>query len=409
MTSRCAIRAHLVPRALLFIEANPPGLPHTLVSHHEPGRPTAPFIPVPWQEHPLVPPLSLFPKAASPVKDPSPMKSLNASYSAISKTLTHIGKLVRQERQLQAQENERKLRTRDLTYVAEALDLRHASPRSRRVVLTGFNEYYRVVNKHSQPEPDSKLDPVAPGLVLSEVVEQPVAWLWQDYLPLGAPPAPRAPSSSWRVRTILATLSNPASWPLEATLPACSCSPPSNRSIATTSPSRIVPSPWPATCASCTKLSPAPMPRSSSSTPWTPVAPTNSVRRFPLSPSSPSAPAAPSCSCAPSLQVRPLSLRNLARSSCWQPWPAACSSCRTPRTTNNSASCSPPNMPSASSPPSSASSLPLLSRASSRSIGWGHTLTPCPPTRRARCLFPARTCRCCVRPSGTPCTTAPRR
>jgi hypothetical protein len=75
---------------------------------------------------------------------------------------------------------------RDLKIAAEALDLRHASPRSRRVVLTGFNEYWRVIGKHSQPEPESKLDQVAPGLLLSDVVEQPVAWLWQDYLPLGA-------------------------------------------------------------------------------------------------------------------------------------------------------------------------------------------------------------------------------
>jgi hypothetical protein len=55
---------HLVPRAILSLEVSPPGLPHILVSHHEPGRPTAPFIPIPWQEHPLVPPLNMFPKGA---------------------------------------------------------------------------------------------------------------------------------------------------------------------------------------------------------------------------------------------------------------------------------------------------------------------------------------------------------
>jgi aryl-alcohol dehydrogenase-like predicted oxidoreductase len=120
------------------------------------------------------------------VKDPSPMKRLNASYSAINKTITEMGKLMRQERKLQAQENERQGRLRDLKIAAEIMDLRHASPRSRRIVFTGFNEYWRVIGKHSQPEPESKLDPAAPGLLLSDIAEQPVAWLWQDYLPLGA-------------------------------------------------------------------------------------------------------------------------------------------------------------------------------------------------------------------------------
>jgi hypothetical protein len=114
------------------------------------------------------------------------MKSINASLSAMSKTMTHMGKLMREERKLEAQENERRWRIRDLKIAAEALDLRHASPRSRRVVLTGFNEYWRVIGKHSKPEPESKLDQATPGLLLSDVVAQPVAWLWQDYLPLGA-------------------------------------------------------------------------------------------------------------------------------------------------------------------------------------------------------------------------------
>jgi hypothetical protein len=122
------------------------------------------------------------------VKDPSPRKSINASFAAMSKTLTHMGKLMREERKLEAQENARKLRIRDLKYVAEALDLRHASPHSRRVVLTGFHEYYNVINRHFEPKPEpaAKIDPSAPGLVLSDVVAQPIAWLWQDYLPLGA-------------------------------------------------------------------------------------------------------------------------------------------------------------------------------------------------------------------------------
>ncbi len=120
------------------------------------------------------------------MKEPSPMKSFNASLAAMSKTMTQRGKDMRQERKLEAQENERRGRMRDLKIAAEALDLRHASPRSRRIVLTGFNEYWRVIGKHSQPEPESKLDPSVPGLLLSDVVAQPVAWLWQDYLPLGA-------------------------------------------------------------------------------------------------------------------------------------------------------------------------------------------------------------------------------
>jgi aryl-alcohol dehydrogenase-like predicted oxidoreductase len=109
-------------------------------------------------------------------------------FKHMDKDLKDREKATRKERKLEAQENARKLRTRDLKYVAEALDLRHASPHSRRVVLTGFHEYYRVINKHfdPKPEPAPTLDQAAPGLLLSAVVEQPVAWLWQDYLPLGA-------------------------------------------------------------------------------------------------------------------------------------------------------------------------------------------------------------------------------
>src|SRR6266571_4783773 len=114
------------------------------------------------------------------------MKSAKASLAAMSKTLTHMGKTMRQERKLEAQENERQGRMRDLKIAAEILDLRHASPRSRRIVFTGFNEYWRVIGKHSQPELESKLDPSVPGLLLSDIVERAVAWLWQDYLPLGA-------------------------------------------------------------------------------------------------------------------------------------------------------------------------------------------------------------------------------
>ena len=75
---------------------------------------------------------------ASPVKEPSPMKSINASLAAMSKTMTQMGKDMRQERKLEAQENERRGRMRDLKIAAEILDLRHASPRSRRIVFTGF-------------------------------------------------------------------------------------------------------------------------------------------------------------------------------------------------------------------------------------------------------------------------------
>src|SRR6266705_1673295 len=128
----------------------------------------------------------MFPKGASPVKEPSPMKSINASFSAMSKILTNLGKAMRLERELEAQENERRLRTRDLKNAAEALDKRHASPHSRRVALTGLHEYWRVISTHSQPEPAATISPSVPGLVLSDIVAQPVAWLWQHYLPLGA-------------------------------------------------------------------------------------------------------------------------------------------------------------------------------------------------------------------------------
>jgi len=246
------------------------------------------------------------------------MKSLNASYSAISKTLTHIGKLVRQERQLQAQENERKLRTRDLTYVAEALDLRHASPRSRRVVLTGFNEYYRVVNKHSQPEPDSKLDPVAPGLVLSEVVEQPVAWLWQDYLPLGALTLLEGEPGSGKS---LLALHIAACVTSGRPLPGGASGPQGTVILVagqdhigyTIKPRFLAAGGDPARVLLLTTVE-----QVDSDNVTIEDRPFSLARDlcFPLSPSSLSAPAAPSCSCAPSLQVRPLSLRNLARSSC---------------------------------------------------------------------------------------------
>src|SRR5260370_15354616 len=114
------------------------------------------------------------------------MKGFNASLAAMSKTLTQMGKDMRQERKLEAQENERRGRIRDLKIAAEILDLRHASPRSRRIVFTGFNEYWRVIVKHSQPQPESKLHPVAPHLLLSDIVDRPVAWLSQDSLPLSA-------------------------------------------------------------------------------------------------------------------------------------------------------------------------------------------------------------------------------
>src|SRR6266700_1690082 len=114
------------------------------------------------------------------------MKSINASFSAMSKILTNLGKALRLERELEAQENERRLRTRDLKLAAEALDKQHASPHSRRVVLTGLHEYWRVISTHSQPEPAATISPSVPGLVLSDIVAKPVAWLWQDYLPLGA-------------------------------------------------------------------------------------------------------------------------------------------------------------------------------------------------------------------------------
>jgi aryl-alcohol dehydrogenase-like predicted oxidoreductase len=120
------------------------------------------------------------------VKEPSPEKNINAYLSVMSKTLTHMGKVMRQERKLEAQEAQRQRRTEDLKLAAELLEKQHASPHSRRVVLTGLHEYWRVVGVHSQPEPAAKISPIVPGLVLSAVVARPVAWLWQDYLPLGA-------------------------------------------------------------------------------------------------------------------------------------------------------------------------------------------------------------------------------
>src|SRR6266568_8293186 len=84
-------------------------------SFQSPGRNTLSFLLLTHsrKEHP-------------PVKEPSSRKSINASLSAMSKTLTHMGKLMREERKLEAQENERRLRTRDLKNAAEALDKRHA-------------------------------------------------------------------------------------------------------------------------------------------------------------------------------------------------------------------------------------------------------------------------------------------
>ncbi len=107
-------------------------------------------------------------------------------FKQMDKDLKDFGKAMRQERKLKAQEAVRRRRTADLKLAAEELDKQHASPRSRRIVLTGLHEYYRAIDTYSQPEPAAKIDPSAPGLVLSAVVAQPVAWLWQDYLPLGA-------------------------------------------------------------------------------------------------------------------------------------------------------------------------------------------------------------------------------
>jgi aryl-alcohol dehydrogenase-like predicted oxidoreductase len=107
-------------------------------------------------------------------------------FKQMDKELRDFGKVMRQERKLEAQENVRRLRTKDLKLAAEELDKQHASPRSRRIALTGIHEYYRAIDTYSRPEPAAKIDPSAPGLVLSAVVAQPVAWLWQDYLPLGS-------------------------------------------------------------------------------------------------------------------------------------------------------------------------------------------------------------------------------
>ena len=114
------------------------------------------------------------------------MSSTNATFSAMSRTLTQLGKAIRQERLLKTQETERQQRTKILNHVAQAMNNRQASPRSLRIALTGFNEYYRVAHNGFQPEPNAKLTPAAPGVLLADVLEQPVTWLWQDYLPLGA-------------------------------------------------------------------------------------------------------------------------------------------------------------------------------------------------------------------------------
>ena len=114
------------------------------------------------------------------------MTGTSDPFKQMDKELRDFGKAMRQERKLEAQENVRRLRTKDLKLAAEELDKQHASPRSRRIALTGIHEYYRAIDTYSRPEPAAKIDPSAPGLVLSAVVAQPVAWLWQDYLPLGA-------------------------------------------------------------------------------------------------------------------------------------------------------------------------------------------------------------------------------
>jgi AAA domain len=110
----------------------------------------------------------------------------SASSKHMDKELKSFDKAMGYLIKLETQEAERSRRTADLQTAAQTLDKKHASPRSRRIVLTGLNEYYRVVNRYSKPEPASTLEQAASGIVLSAVVEQPIAWLWQDYLPLGA-------------------------------------------------------------------------------------------------------------------------------------------------------------------------------------------------------------------------------
>jgi len=114
------------------------------------------------------------------------MTGTSDPFKQMDKELKDFEKAMHQKRKLEAREAVRRRRTADLKTAAEELDKQHASPRSRRIALTGIHEYYRAIDTYSRPEPAAKIDPSAPGLVLSAVVAQPVAWLWQDYLPLGA-------------------------------------------------------------------------------------------------------------------------------------------------------------------------------------------------------------------------------
>jgi hypothetical protein len=104
----------------------------------------------------------------------------------MDRALRDVGKALREERTLRLEEAARQRRTEFLNSIISAMNKKNASPRSLRIALTGFNEYLRVTHMNLGPAPDSKIAPASPGLVLSDVGEQPLAWLWQDRIPLGA-------------------------------------------------------------------------------------------------------------------------------------------------------------------------------------------------------------------------------
>jgi len=111
-------------------------------------------------------------------------KELDKCLNEYLRSLKALNKVEKRARALHA----RKQRIEALTQVAEQMRQRGASERSIHRVLETFNDYLDLLKKPVKPD-NSESTPVpnveAPGLLLSEVETQPVAWLWEKRIPLG--------------------------------------------------------------------------------------------------------------------------------------------------------------------------------------------------------------------------------
>jgi len=89
---------------------------------------------------------------------------------------------------LQEQEREQQMET--FTTIADEMRKKGASERSIHTALTGIDEYFKVTSTNRPNQPKLPNLPSTfkrtPGFFLSATAAQPIDWLWQDRIPLGA-------------------------------------------------------------------------------------------------------------------------------------------------------------------------------------------------------------------------------